>query len=202
MYENFIKPVADVFVAFLALIILSPVMLLITILLMESNKFNPFFVQQRPGKRGKIFGIIKFRTMNNVKNQHGILLPDYHRLTFFGNMLRKTSLDELPQLLNVIKGDMSLIGPRPLLPEYLPLYSEEQRKRHDVKPGITGWAQINGRNAVSWEEKFKLDIEYVNHLSPLLDLKIALITIKKVISRHGVNVNNAMTMETFKGNTI
>lgn len=202
MYENFIKPVADVFVAFLALIILSPVMLLITILLMESNKFNPFFVQQRPGKRGKIFGIIKFRTMNNVKNQHGILLPDYHRLTFFGNMLRKTSLDELPQLLNVIKGDMSLIGPRPLLPEYLPLYSEEQRKRHDVKPGITGWAQINGRNAVSWEEKFKLDIEYVNHLSPLLDLKIALITIKKVISRHGVNVNNEMTMETFKGNTI
>lgn len=202
MYENFIKPVADVFVAFLALIILSPVMLLITILLMESNKFNPFFVQQRPGKRGKIFGIIKFRTMNNVKNQHGILLPDYHRLTFLGNMLRKTSLDELPQLLNVIKGDMSLIGPRPLLPEYLPLYSEEQRKRHDVKPGITGWAQINGRNAVSWEEKFKLDIEYVNHLSPLLDLKIALITIKKVISRHGVNVNNEMTMETFKGNTI
>lgn len=177
-------------------------MLVIAMMLAANNRGTPFFVQNRPGKNGKIFSIIKFKTMNNKKDAQGVLLPDYRRLTFMGKIVRKTSLDELPQLINVVKGDMSLVGPRPLLPEYLPLYNAEQAKRHDVKPGITGWAQVNGRNALSWEEKFAYDIEYVNHLSAALDAKIVFITLQKVIARHGVNANNYVTMEAFKGNML
>ena len=196
------KPVIDFITAVVALALLSPVFLLIGMLLAVTNRGNPFFIQSRPGKNGRIFKIIKFKTMNNKKDAQGVLLPDYRRLTFMGKIVRKTSLDELPQLINVVKGDMSLVGPRPLLPEYLPLYNAEQAKRHDVKPGITGWAQVNGRNALSWEEKFAYDIEYVNHLSAALDAKIVLITLKKVVARHGVNANNYVTMEAFKGNTL
>lgn len=202
VYKNVIKPVIDVAIASVALLLLSPVMLVIAVMLAVNNGGTPFFVQNRPGKDGKIFSIIKFKTMNNKKDAQGVLLPDYRRLTFMGKIVRKTSLDELPQLINVVKGDMSLVGPRPLLPEYLPLYNAEQAKRHDVKPGITGWAQVNGRNALSWEEKFAYDIEYVNHLSAALDAKIVLITLKKVVARHGVNANNYVTMEAFKGNTL
>ena len=188
--------------ASVTLLLLSPVMLVIALMLAANNRGTPFFVQIRTGKNGKIFSIIKFKTMNNKKDAQGVLLPDYRRLTFMGKIVRKTSLDELPQLINVVKGDMSLVGPRPLLPEYLPLYNAEQAKRHDVKPGITGWAQVNGRNALSWEEKFAYDIEYVNHLSAALDAKIVLITLKKVVARHGVNANNYVTMEAFKGNML
>lgn len=196
------KPVIDFITAVVALALLSPVFLLIGMLLAVSNRGNPFFIQSRPGKNGRIFKIIKFKTMNNKKDAQGVLLPDYRRLTFMGKIVRKTSLDELPQLINVVKGDMSLVGPRPLLPEYLPLYNAEQAKRHDVKPGITGWAQVNGRNALSWEEKFAYDVEYVNKVSAALDAKIVLITLKKVVARHGVNANNYVTMEAFKGNTL
>lgn len=196
------KPVIDFITAVVALALLSPVFLLIGMLLAVSNRGNPFFIQSRPGKNGRIFKIIKFKTMNNKKDAQGVLFPDYRRLTFMGKIVRKTSLDELPQLINVVKGDMSLVGPRPLLPEYLPLYNAEQAKRHDVKPGITGWAQVNGRNALSWEEKFAYDVEYVNKVSAALDAKIVLITLKKVVARHGVNANNYVTMEAFKGNTL
>ena len=202
VYKNVIKPVIDVVLASVTLLLLSPVMLVIALMLAANNRGTPFFVQIRTGKNGKIFSIIKFKTMNNKKDAQGVLLPDYRRLTFMGKIVRKTSLDELPQLINVVKGDMSLVGPRPLLPEYLPLYNAEQAKRHDVKPGITGWAQVNGRNALSWEEKFAYDIEYVNHLSAALDAKIVFITLKKVVARHGVNANNYVTMEAFKGNTL
>lgn len=202
VYKNVIKPVIDVVIASVALLLLSPVMLVIAVMLAVNNGGTPFFVQNRPGKDGKIFSIIKFKTMNNKKDAHGVLLPDYRRLTFMGKIVRKTSLDELPQLINVVKGDMSLVGPRPLLPEYLPLYNAEQARRHDVKPGITGWAQVNGRNALSWEEKFAYDVEYVNNVSAALDAKIVLVTLKKVIARHGVNANNYVTMEAFKGNTL
>ena len=202
MYQSFLKPAIDFVIALFALLLLSPLLLLIALLLTASNKGNPFFFQKRPGRNGKIFKIIKFKTMTDQRDRNGILLPDYRRLTFMGKIVRKTSLDELPQLINVVKGDMSLVGPRPLLPEYLPLYNAEQAKRHDVKPGITGWAQVNGRNALSWEEKFAYDIEYVNHLSAALDAKIVLITLKKVVARHGVNANNYVTMEAFKGNML
>ena len=202
VYKNVIKPAIDFVIALFALLLLSPLLLLIALLLTASNKGNPFFFQKRPGRNGKIFKIIKFKTMTDQRDRNGILLPDYRRLTFIGKIVRKTSLDELPQLINVVKGDMSLVGPRPLLPEYLPLYNAEQAKRHDVKPGITGWAQVNGRNALSWEEKFAYDIEYVNHLSAALDAKIVLITLKKVVARHGVNANNYVTMEAFKGNML
>ena len=202
MYQSFLKPAIDFVIALFALLLLSPLLLLIALLLTASNKGNPFFFQKRPGRNGKIFKIIKFKTMTDQRDRNGVLLPDYRRLTFIGKIVRKTSLDELPQLINVVKGDMSLVGPRPLLPEYLPLYNAEQAKRHDVKPGITGWAQVNGRNALSWEEKFAYDIEYVNHLSAALDAKIVFITLKKVVARHGVNANNYVTMEAFKGNTL
>ena len=202
MYQSFLKPAIDFVIALFALLLLSPLLLLIALLLTASNKGNPFFFQKRPGRNGKIFKIIKFKTMTDQRDRNGILLPDYRRLTFMGKIVRKTSLDELPQLINVVKGDMSLVGPRPLLPEYLPLYNAEQAKRHDVKPGITGWAQVNGRNALSWEEKFAYDIEYVNHLSAALDAKIVFITLKKVVARHGVNANNYVTMEAFKGNML
>ena len=202
MYQSFLKPAIDFVIALFALLLLSPLLLLIALLLTASNKGNPFFFQKRPGRNGKIFKIIKFKTMTDQRDRNGILLPDYRRLTFIGKIVRKTSLDELPQLINVVKGDMSLVGPRPLLPEYLPLYNAEQAKRHDVKPGITGWAQVNGRNALTWEEKFAYDIEYVNHLSAALDAKIVFITLQKVIARHGVNANNYVTMEAFKGNML
>jgi len=200
MYESQLKPLIDFLVAFTALIIFSPLFLVIAIMLTLSNKGTPFFLQKRPGKDGKIFNIIKFKTMRNQKMVDGRMLTDYERLTFVGKAVRKTSLDEIPQLINVLKGEMSLVGPRPLLPEYLSLYNEEQRKRHYVKPGMTGWAQVNGRNALSWEEKFKYDVEYVEKISPSLDAKIVLVTMEKVVKRHGVNANNYMTMEAFKGN--
>lgn len=199
MYRSVLKPTGDFIFALLALALASPVFVMITFLLALNNKGNPFFIQKRPGKNGAIFQIIKFKTMNDRKNQNGILLPDYERLTFIGKAVRKTSLDEIPQLINVLKGEMSLVGPRPLLPEYLELYNEEQKKRHFVKPGITGWAQVNGRNALSWEEKFEFDVEYVNRVSPQLDAKIVLVTLEKVVRRHGVNANNYMTMDAFKG---
>ncbi|QDP85827.1 sugar transferase [Chryseobacterium sp. SNU WT5] len=200
MYRSILKPITGFSIAFLSLVALSPVFLLITFLLSVSNKGNPFFIQKRPGKNGNIFHIIKFKTMNDKKCENGILLSDYERLTFVGKVVRKTSLDEIPQLINVLKGEMSIVGPRPLLPEYLDLYNEEQHRRHHVQPGITGWAQVNGRNALSWDEKFKYDVEYVEKISPILDAKIMMITVQKVIRRHGVNANNLITMEAFKGN--
>ncbi len=201
VYKTTVKPILDFSSALVALLLLSPVFVLIAAFLSASHKGgNPFFVQSRPGKNGKLFKIIKFKTMNSRTDMNGNLLPDYERLTLVGKAVRKTSLDEIPQLINVLKGDMSLVGPRPLLPEYLELYSEEQMRRHHAKPGITGWAQVNGRNALSWEEKFSYDLEYVEKLSPALDAKIMAVTIRKVIQRHGVNANNYMTMEAFKGN--
>jgi lipopolysaccharide/colanic/teichoic acid biosynthesis glycosyltransferase len=200
MYRYFFKSRFDFLFAFIALILLSPVFLVITVLLAVSNHGNPFFIQKRPGKNGEVFNIIKFKTMSDEKDLNGKLLPDHRRLSFFGKIIRKMSLDEIPQLINVLKGEMSLVGPRPLLPEYLSLYTMEQRKRHHVKPGITGWAQVNGRNALSWEEKFRFDIEYVDNISLGMDAKIILITLEKVIKRHGVNTDNHITMEVFKGN--
>ncbi|GGE00543.1 sugar transferase [Planktosalinus lacus] len=200
MYKTLTKPSLDHLYALIALLLLSPVFLLVTLALTIANNGNPFFIQARPGKNGRIFNIIKFKTMTDAKDAQGDLLPDAERLTGVGKFVRKTSLDELPQLLNVLKGDMSFVGPRPLLPEYLPLYNEEQRKRHDVKPGITGWAQVNGRNAISWEQKFALDVWYVEHQSFVLDLKILFLTIKKVFVSEGINTTGQATTERFKGN--
>jgi lipopolysaccharide/colanic/teichoic acid biosynthesis glycosyltransferase len=169
-------------------------------LLIIINKGTPFFFQTRPGKNEKLFKIIKFKTMTDARDAKGELLPDKERITWIGNIIRKTSLDEIPQLLNVIKGDMALVGPRPLLPEYLPLYDEEQKKRHLVKPGITGWAQVNGRNAISWKEKFKYDVWYVENQSFLLDVKILFLTVKKVFKSEGISAANSVTMEKFRGN--
>lgn len=199
MYRRFFKTFFDFALALLALILLSPIFLIVTIGLCFANNGKPFFFQTRPGKNAKFFNIIKFKTMNDRKDANGKLLPDHVRLTKIGAFVRKTSLDEIPQLINVIKGDMSLIGPRPLLPEYLSLYTAEQNIRHEVKPGITGWAQVNGRNAISWSEKFKLDVWYVEELSFLLDLKIVFLTIKKVVISEGISSATAVTMEKFKG---
>lgn len=182
------------------LIIVFPILLGVIVLLIITNNGHPFFFQIRPGKNERLFKIVKFKTMNEAKDNNGVLLPDAERMTKVGNFIRKTSLDELPQLLNVIKGEMSLIGPRPLLPEYLPLYTNEQKKRHNVRPGITGWAQVNGRNAISWEEKFKFDVYYADNISVLLDLKILFLTIKKVMKREGVSAEGSVSMEKFKGN--
>jgi lipopolysaccharide/colanic/teichoic acid biosynthesis glycosyltransferase len=199
MYKIF-KPFVD-FIGALCLVVCSlPIFLVLTFCLTIANEGKPFFRQRRPGKNGKIFKIIKFKTMNDKVNSKGVLLSDGERLTKVGSFIRKTSLDELPQLLNVIKGDMSLIGPRPLLPEYLPLYNDFQKQRHNVKPGITGWAQVNGRNAISWEEKFKFDVYYANNISFLLDLKIVFLTIEKVFKSEGINATNVATTESFKGN--
>ncbi len=199
MYRSFFKPLLDFLIALIGFIILSPIFIICVIFLMIANNGKPFFFQARPGKNGKIFKVIKFKTMNDKKDLNGNLLPDAERLTAVGSFIRKTSLDEIPQLLNVIKGDMSLIGPRPLLVEYLPLYSKEQSRRHVVKPGITGWAQVNGRNAISWEEKFKYDIYYVDHLSFALDFKIFFRTIEKVFKSEGINAADSATMERFTG---
>ena len=181
--------------------VIWPILLVISIWLYFANKgAGVFFTQERPGKCGKIFRVIKFKTMTDECNEDGNLLPDEKRLTKLGKFIRSTSIDELPQLINVLKGDMALIGPRPLLPQYLPLYSEEQAHRHEVRPGITGWAQVNGRNAISWTKKFELDVWYVNHCSFLLDLKIIFLTIKKVFVREGINSSTSVTMEPFTGN--
>lgn len=199
MYRNYLKGIIDFLVAFCALLLLSPIFVLVTICLLFSNKGEPFFFQKRPGKRGKIFSIIKFKTMNNRKDSSGNLLSDAERLTPVGKFIRKTSLDEIPQLINVIKGDMSLIGPRPLLMHYLSLYSDFQNRRHEIKPGITGWAQINGRNAISWDKKFELDVWYVDNLSFWIDVKIIFKTILKVVKSEGINAANAATIEPFDG---
>jgi lipopolysaccharide/colanic/teichoic acid biosynthesis glycosyltransferase len=200
MYKNIIKRLLDFLISFILLIVIAPILVLVSLVLCVANKGNPFFYQIRPGKNEKLFKIVKFKTMTDEKDKNGQLLPDEKRLTSVGKWVRKTSLDELPQLINVVKGEMSLIGPRPLLPEYLPLYNAEQRKRHLVKPGITGWAQVNGRNAINWQQKFDYDIFYVKHISIILDFKIILLTIKKVFLREGISSNTSVTMEKFKGN--
>ncbi|MCX2481811.1 sugar transferase [Pedobacter sp. MC2016-15] len=200
MYKYFLKRFIDFSIALIVIFLASPVILIVFLLLFIANDGKAFFVQARPGKNGKIFKILKFKTMNDKSDENGLLLPDAERLTKIGSFVRSTSLDELPQLFNVIIGDMSLIGPRPLLVEYLPLYNKIQMKRHDVRPGITGWAQVNGRNSLSWSEKFNLDVEYVNNLTFGLDLKIVLLTIKKVFIREGINSSTSSTMEKFKGN--
>ena len=200
MYKHFFKRLIDFFLSFLGFIIISPIFLLLWIWLSIANKgAGAFFFQERPGKNEKIFKVIKFKTMNDRKDASGNLLPDAQRLTKVGKFVRSTSLDEIPQLLNVIKGDMSLIGPRPLLVQYLPLYNETQRRRHEVRPGITGWAQVNGRNAISWEQKFAYDVWYVDNVSLSLDVKILLKTIQKVFKREGISSNSSATMEPFKG---
>lgn len=200
MYKSVFKRIIDLFLSLTGFLVLSPIFLLAMLGLCIANQGKPFFFQKRPGKNGKIFNIIKFKTMNDKKDNEGKLLSDAERLTAIGSFVRKTSLDEIPQLINVLKGDMSLIGPRPLLPEYLTLYNEEQKRRHNVKPGITGWAQVNGRNAISWEEKFNFDVWYVDHLSLTLDLKIFFMTIKKVFVREGISADGQATTEAFKGN--
>lgn len=199
MYRRFFKTILDVTIAIIGLIVLSPVFIIVFLAMCFANGGKPFFFQTRPGKKGLLFKIIKFRTMTDRRDAEGKLLPDELRITKFGTFVRKTSLDEIPQLINVIKGDMSLIGPRPLLPQYLPLYSETQNRRHDVKPGITGWAQVNGRNAISWTEKFKYDVWYVDNISFLLDLKLIILTIKKVLKPEGISSATSVTMEGFNG---
>lgn len=200
MYKLFFKRVIDFLAATIALLIISPIFLILIVFLAIANDGKPFFIQRRPGKNGTIFSIVKFKTMNDRKDADGTLLSDAQRLTKVGLFVRKTSLDEIPQLINVVKGDMSLIGPRPLLVQYLPLYNDFQKKRHNVRPGITGWAQVNGRNAISWEKKFELDVWYVNNISFLLDIKIVLLTIKKVFISEGINAANTATTEPFRGN--
>lgn len=200
MYKHFFKRFFDFWIALIALIVISPVLLLVTIWLHFANKgAGAFFFQERPGKDAKIFKVIKFKTMTDERDADGKLLPDAERLTKVGKFVRSTSIDELPQLINVLKGDMSLIGPRPLLVQYLPLYSPEQARRHEVRPGISGWAQCNGRNAISWTRRFQLDIWYVDNISIWLDIKIIFMTIKKVICRSDINSQEATTMYPFDG---
>lgn len=200
LYKVFFKRLIDFTVSLCALLIIWPILLLVTIWLAIANKgAGAFFYQERPGKDSKIFRVIKFKTMTDERDENGKLLPDAQRLTKVGKFVRSTSLDELPQLINVLKGDMSLIGPRPLMPKYLPLYSEEQTRRHLVRPGITGWAQVNGRNNISWTKKFELDVWYVDNLSFLLDLKILFLTIKKVINREDISKEGHATTEPFNG---
>ena len=199
MYKLLLKGWLDFIVALSVLIILLPLILFVVLFLCFLNNGNIFFTQERPGKNGRIFKVVKFRTMNDKKDSDGKLLSDRERLTGIGKFIRSSSIDELPQLINVIKGDMSLIGPRPLLPKYLPLYNVRQKRRHLVKPGITGWAQVNGRNSVSWEEKFEMDVWYVEHQSFLLDMKIILMTVIKIITRDGINAADAATMPLFTG---
>ena len=202
MYKNHLKRLFDFSIALIGLIVLSPLFIVVTIGLYFANQGKPFFFQARPGLNEKIFKIIKFKTMNDKKDASGNLLPDAQRLTEIGKFVRKTSLDEIPQLLNVIKGDMSLVGPRPLLPQYLELYNDFQRRRNEVKPGITGWAQVNGRNSISWEQKFEHDVWYVDHLSFGLDIKILFLTVKKVFISEGINEEGQATSEEFKGNSL
>lgn len=200
MYKNLIKPILDFILAFLLIIIFLPIILIVALLIKLKLGSPILFTQERPGLNGKIFRIYKFRTMSDERDSKGDLLSDELRLKGFGKLIRKSSLDELPQLFNVLKGEMSFVGPRPLLVEYLKLYNQEQAKRHNVKPGITGWAQVNGRNAISWEEKFKLDVYYVEHISFMLDCKILYMTFFKVLKRKDINSNTNITMEKFTGN--
>lgn len=201
MYKNCFKRMIDCCLAMVAIVVLSPVMAAVAVLLAVANKgAGVVFTQTRPGKNGRLFKVMKFKTMTDERDENGNLLPDAQRLTKMGKFIRSTSLDELPQLFNVLKGDMALIGPRPLLPQYLPLYSKEQARRHDVRPGITGWAQVHGRNAISWKKKFELDVWYVDHCSFWLDLKIILLTVKKVIIREGITQEGQATAEYFNGN--
>ncbi len=201
MYKKFFKRFFDFWIALIVLICISPILLVVTIWLHYANKgAGAFFYQERPGKDGKIFKVIKFKTMTDERDAEGNLLPDEQRLTKVGRFVRSTSIDELPQLINVFKGDMALIGPRPLLVKYLPLYSEEQMRRHEVRPGISGWAQCHGRNAISWTEKFKLDVWYVDHCTLWTDIKVIFITIKNVLMRKDINSASAATMEAFNGN--
>lgn len=200
MYRCFFKRFLDFILAFFFILFMSPIFLVTTICLHFANKgAGAFFFQERPGKGGKIFRIVKYKTMTDERDVEGHLLPDAQRLTKVGRFVRSISIDELPQLINVLKGDMALIRPRPLLPEYLPLYSKEQARRHEVRPGITGWAQVNGRNFISWTKKFELDVWYVAHCSFLLDFKIIFLTVKKVFVREGINSDNDVTMEDFDG---
>lgn len=201
MYKHFFKRLIDFLIVLNVLLIIWPILLIIIIWLHFANKgAGVFFTQERPGKGGKIFKVIKFKTMTDERDADGNLLPDADRLTNVGRFVRSTSIDELPQLINVLKGDMALIGPRPLLVQYLPLYSKEQARRHDVRPGITGWAQVNGRNAISWTKKFELDVWYVDHCSFWLDVKIIFLTIKKVFVREGISQEGQATMDFFTGN--
>src|SRR5690606_10395155 len=197
MYINYIKPISDFVLAVIFVIATAPFLLLVALLLFISNQGKVFFIQGRPGKNEKIFKLIKFKTMNDKSDAKGNFLPDEERLTPLGKLTRKLSIDELPQFINVLKGDMSLIGPRPLLPEYLPLYNERQKKRHLVKPGITGWAQVNGRNSISWQEKLELDVWYVENISFLLDLKIIFMTVKKIFLREGISSEGMATAPKF-----
>ena len=199
MYNRVFKRVIDLIVAFIALLILAPLIGLVTLLLYSQNKGKPFFFQERPGQFKKPFYIIKFKTMTDEKDAEGNLLPDNLRITKFGGWVRKLSIDELPQLINVLKGEMSLVGPRPLLFKYMPLYTTEQLRRHEVRPGITGWAQVNGRNSISWTQKFSLDVEYVDKVSFLMDCKILLLTVKKVLIREGINQSAERPMQPFNG---
>lgn len=200
IYANYIKRALDFSLSLLALLVLSPLLILLTILGAAAMKGNPFFTQPRPGRNEKIFRLIKFRTMSNAKDAEGELLPDHLRLNAYGKFLRSTSLDELPELLNILKGDMSIVGPRPLLVRYLDRYNGFQRRRHEVRPGLTGYAQVNGRNAISWEERFALDVEYVTNLSFWMDVKILFGTVKAVLKREGISSETSATMEEFWGN--
>ena len=200
MYKIFIKPAIDFLLALIILCLILPALILLAVILSIQNFGNPFFKQIRPGKNGKLFTIYKFKTMRDTRDDQGNLLPDNQRLTAIGKIVRKLSLDELPQLWNILKGEMSFVGPRPLLPEYLPLYNLEQQKRHWVKPGITGWAQVNGRNAISWQQKFEYDKWYVEHQSFKLDIKILFMTINKIFHTQEVNASNQITMDRFDGN--
>jgi lipopolysaccharide/colanic/teichoic acid biosynthesis glycosyltransferase len=199
MYKNYFKRIIDFTAALIGFILLSPVFLVVMVFLYFANQGKPFFFQWRPGKNGKLFTIIKFKTMNDKTDSEGSLLPNVQRLTKVGRFVRKTSLDEIPQLFNVLKGDMSLVGPRPLLPEYLPMYNETQQRRHEVRPGITGWAQINGRNTISWTQKFDYDVYYVDHCSLLLDIKILFKTVIKTIQAKDINAGKELIMDKFNG---
>ena len=200
LYKNLFKRVLDLVISLLAVAVLSPLILTIIIFLYIVTGQNPFFRQVRPGRKRALFSVLKFKTMNDTKDEKGNYLPDEKRLTLFGKFLRSTSLDEIPQFFNIIKGDMSLVGPRPLLEEYLPFYNDFQNRRHEIRPGVTGWAQVNGRNDTEWPERFKFDIWYIDNVSFLLDLKILLLTIKNVLLAKGINAKNSATMEKFKGN--
>jgi undecaprenyl phosphate N,N'-diacetylbacillosamine 1-phosphate transferase len=200
LYTRFLKPFFDKLSALLVLVLVSPILFIVLVILAISNKGHIWFTQTRPGKNGKLFDVIKFKTMTDEQDSNGVLLSDEKRLTGIGKFIRRTSLDELPQLVNVIIGNMSIVGPRPLLVEYLALYNARQQRRHEVKPGITGWAQVNGRNTVAWKERFELDVWYVEHISFWVDVKILLQTVNKVFRAEGINSANAATMERFRGN--
>ena len=201
MYRNFFKRIADFLLSLTAILLLSPILIMLTIAGAVKMGGNPFFTQERPGKNSRIFKLVKFKSMNNKKDENGKLLPDEVRLTSYGKFIRNTSLDELPELINILKGDMAIVGPRPLLVRYLTRYNKTQARRHEVRPGLTGLAQVNGRNAISWEEKFRYDVEYVDNISFLLDIKIICKTALKVIKRDGISSETSATMEEFMGQT-